>query len=128
MNLEVALRAHLRTVPALAALVGTRIYPRRLPQSVTLPAITIQRISTGVVQHKGNSHLDRVRVQVDGWADDYAGAEALQKEIRAGMETFKRQSNPRVARTFLRNARDLDNPDINRYRASMDFMIWVNES
>ena len=44
MTIEEAVYA--RTYTGGSALIGTRCYPQRLPEGVTLPAMTYQRIST----------------------------------------------------------------------------------
>jgi hypothetical protein len=131
MNLEEALRAHLLTVPEVVALVGTRVYVAVLPQTVVLPAITYQRISSPPVTHRGDPTLTQVRMQVDGWAEgllsNYDTASALRAAIRAGMKTFRREAAPRVTKAILRDKRDLRDPASNRWRVSLDFMIWVEE-
>jgi len=40
----VALRAHLLDDASIAALVGARVYPLRLPQKAVMPSIVIQRV------------------------------------------------------------------------------------
>lgn len=125
MNLEAALRAHL--LAQLGALVGTRVYIVGLPQGVTLPALTFQRISTPVLQHKGDSDFAKVRMQIDAYAADYAGTAQLRAAIRGAMKTFKRGASPRVDKALLHDMRDLFDPNINRWRVSMDFYIWVDE-
>jgi hypothetical protein len=125
VNLESALRAYL--IAVLNAQVGSRVYLMALPQKVTLPALTYQRISSPVVQHRDDSDFAKVRMQIDGWADDYAGTEVLYNATRIAMKTFKRASDPRVDKALFHDMRPLYDPDIKRWRASMDYMIFVDE-
>ena len=46
MTLESELRTYTLAGASVAALVGTRMHARKLPQTPTLPAITFQRIDT----------------------------------------------------------------------------------
>lgn len=71
---------------AVAALVGTRIYPRILPQHPTYPAISYQRIS-GTPQ-QGSTTLRTPRYQIDCWATTDVGAEALAVAVTALFEEY----------------------------------------
>ena len=66
-----------------AALVGTRIYPLRIPQEQPRPAITYQLISR-VPEGSALCELDDdARVQVSLFADTYGEIEALSQAVRA---------------------------------------------
>lgn len=74
----------------IAALVGTRIYPLRLPQKPTLPAIVLQRIS-GVrfgAHLRGPAAIGRPRFQVDSWAQTYDAATSLGTLVRRRLEGY----------------------------------------
>lgn len=124
MTLEEALRAHLIAHPGLSALVGSRVYPVQVPQNVTLPAITYQRISTVPTQHRNQPVHGRVRMQLDGWTTSYGSAVELRIQMRAAMETFQRDSAPRVDAALLQDDRDLREPDSDRWRVSMDYFLF----
>jgi len=55
--------------PALKAALGTRVYPLKLPQSVTYPAMTLMRVSTTTSPplRGGRASLARPRYQADIW-------------------------------------------------------------
>lgn len=136
MTLEEAVRAQLVSSPGLAALIGNRAYPLTLSENATLPALTYQRISNPPVQHRGRagggaasgSKTSRVRFQIDGWALSNEQRIALRQQIRAAMIGWKRDSAPRVDRTFLKDDRDLREASNGRLRASIDFELWAEES
>ena len=65
MSLETALRAYVLADAAVTALAGQPMYPRRLPQGPTLPALVYQRIDTRREHDMdGPDGLPRPRVQV----------------------------------------------------------------
>ncbi len=69
------LRAFLLDDTDIASLVVARIYPLRLPQKATLPAIVITRISDVRGAHlRGVQAQAKARYQVDYWAQTYDGA------------------------------------------------------
>lgn len=70
--------ARLQAVGAVTALVGTRIYQLKLPQSPTLPAIRVQEIDVIDRHHlRGREQLVRTRVQVDAFVAESSGADPL---------------------------------------------------
>ena len=79
---------------AVAAIVGTRVYPDVLPQGVTYPAIRVQRISTARAQFRvlarsgGKATRQQPRFQIDSWATTKTGALALADAVRATLDAF----------------------------------------
>lgn len=93
MTIGAALRAHLAGDGSIAALVGSRIYPIRLPQpkkdQVNLPAIVYQRISGFRFKHlRGGEALARPRYQVDCWAQTHDQATTLGNLVRQRLNGF----------------------------------------
>lgn len=127
MTLEEALRTYLVNDTAVGALVGGRVSTQTMPQDGQLPAITFQRISTAPLNHRADGDFGQVRMQVDGWASNYQGTMALRTALRDAMKGFTRSAAPRVDGTRMHDARDLRDPETDRWRISMDFMIWTDE-
>jgi len=74
VNPSEVLRTFILADPALAAALGTRVYPIKLPQGVTYPAMTIQQISgTALAPLKGRASLARPRFQCDVWTREGEG-------------------------------------------------------
>lgn len=95
-----------------------RVYAVVLPQDIGFPAISYQRISDAPVNdYSGHSGLDRVRIQIDAWAQTYWEAKALGEEIRACMLAADFKAVP-----------DTDFDDFETesklYRFSADFFLW----
>ena len=71
---------------ALAALVGTRIYPVDAPQDVATPFVTYQRVGGNRETDLGGvTNLEVPTFQVLGWSDDPDVAESLVEPIIAAM-------------------------------------------
>ena len=80
--IEAAVRTVLLENPAVAALVGNRIYGRVMPQRPTLPAITITKIdkTSNITLGRDAVGPNTLRIQVDCWAkgdEDTAGIDAV---------------------------------------------------
>src|SRR5512146_3040847 len=89
-DLDQALSYKLLHFPALQALVGTRIYPIALPQTVTLPAVLFQPISGAPVRiHRERSLLPRATYQITVWAEDLDDGRAIEKVITSELDGFR---------------------------------------
>ena len=74
---------------ALAALVGTRIYPRQVRQPTEPPYLVTVKVSdVPVYSHQGYSHLRRIRQQVSVFAKTDASAEAVVAQLKLAMEAW----------------------------------------
>lgn len=82
-QLEEAIVARVAAIPALAALVSTRVYPLVLPQNPTLPALTYRRISTTRPTAMGRDPgIAFPRIQFTVWATGTAGGYANAKAVK----------------------------------------------
>lgn len=75
MRLDEILFAALTADATVGGLVVARVYPQKMPQSPTLPAITYSIVSR--VPTDANTEIFECRIQLDCWASTYAGASAL---------------------------------------------------
>jgi hypothetical protein len=74
---ERAVRARLLQLPALTALVGTRVYVGHAPQGVVSPFVSVQLIDEVALPHlRGSGGPKRSRVQVDVFARERSGVDA----------------------------------------------------
>ncbi len=82
MSVETELRGALTGNGAVAALVGTRVYPVVLPQNPTLPAIVYQELRTGtVVASDGDTGLREGRWQLSLWGASYPAVKGLRDAV-----------------------------------------------
>lgn len=72
--IEVAVRTILAADPAVAALVGTRIFQLIIPQGSALPALRLQLVDEPADNHlRGANAAKRARVQIDCFGNESAG-------------------------------------------------------
>jgi hypothetical protein len=103
---------------ALAELVSGRIYPRRLPQSVIVPAVvyTINEI-TPVRSLAGESGLDNGTVEIICWAKEYSKAQFVANAVRAAF----------IASGFTiltGQMQDVEDPDTRNFGVLMRMSAW----
>jgi hypothetical protein len=140
MDIFKVLRDFILADPALAAALGTRVYPIKLPQTVEYPAMTIQRI-TGVALPplKGRASLARPRYQCDVWTregDASAAEEAqqigrllsdrLEGAVFRALDATVSPAAERIIAVEFETDRDLYEPDVNNkgyYRYSADYFV-----
>lgn len=88
MTAEEAVRTRLLAVAAVTALVSTRIYMDKLPQSPTYPCARVTLISeTGAAHLRGADAVKPARVQVDAYAREVSGVDpyALANAVAAAI-------------------------------------------
>lgn len=127
--IEQDMRTYLLAQPSVTALIATRLYPIRLPQGVTLPAVTYQRITrTATVTHDGAADLGRAGIQIDCWADTYAGMVALAKAIRAALSGYRGSmgTNGATAARVV-NEIDFSEPEPAMWRRVIEIVLWHRE-
>ena len=80
----------LKATTAVAALVGTRIYPQMAPQNTTADYLTYELVSEMPVQDMGGtSSLVRVRLGVLCHALSYSNAKAAAAAVRTVLDGFR---------------------------------------
>lgn len=105
-----------------SALVGTRIYPRRLPQSPTVPAITYQRISSG--PQLGTTSLRRSRYQLNCWDLTPDGVQALADVVKGALEEHSdTDQTPGIKMAEIINEIDTTDDETELERVIVDVML-----
>ena len=130
MSIASDLRTFLLADATLGGLIGTRLYPLKLPQDPTVPAMTFQWIS-GQRAHAadGAVGLASPRVQFDCWAETYLEAEAVFEALRKRLDGFRGTAgSSRVQGAFFETERDDYEDEGRLYRRSADFFIWHEEA
>lgn len=122
----------LRADPALAALVGARIYPVLLPQSPTYPAVVVTQITELVgYQLRGPAGLDETRIQIDVYAQVADGVDAVDLVDRVAHAVDARLSGSlfthdtcRVRGCFRITWLDgFAAPEVEAYRVLLEYVI-----
>lgn len=89
-NIWEALPHFLLSDVTLSNLVGVKIFPMRIPQSETLPAITYQDISTVATQaHGERSALPRVRFQFTVHGGSVSAVTAICKALKNRLDGYR---------------------------------------
>jgi hypothetical protein len=130
MSLETGLYAALAADGTVAGLVGTRIYPGIMPQGVTYPAISYQRISTVRTNMlSGVDDFTQVRIQIDCWDDGYSDVKTLANAVVSAIDGATALDTQAIQHCHLESMMDLPQVDGDRveHRVSMDFIIYLNE-
>ena len=125
MSIEDGLHTHLLADGDVAALVVARVYPLKLPQSPTYPALTYEIISD--IPHRsldGDSDREQVRARIHCWAATYVGAVDLAAKVRTAVADFSgTMGTVAVSSVKFETWNDIfeDVPEV--YRRVTDFMI-----
>jgi len=103
---------------ALTVLVAGKVYPAVAKQGEAAPYIIYQSVvSTTSNTLGGASNLQNTRIQVSGYANNYAAAAALGKNITAAMANAS-FTNIKLTDQMLYE------PDVKLHRVMLDFSIW----
>ena len=88
MNIEQCISHYLEASTGIHDLIADRIYPVKMPQNPTLPALTY-RVISGMEHH--NIDVAYPRFQFNCWGESYSDAKALSVEVK---EAFQRLKSP----------------------------------
>jgi len=130
--LEEGIAAFLIADVDIHAVVEDRIYPMKMPQNVTLPCLTYQRISTPrIVTHDSSGatgDLTSPRFQFDAWAETQKAAKAISDVLRGVLHGKTGAMGGVTIRAALADneAPEFD-PDSELYRSRSDYIIWIEE-
>lgn len=130
------LRGFLLEDSTIATLVGTRIYPKVLPQGRRDTSLVYNRISMVGDHHmQGASGLVSVRMQLDAWAETADQAYELAAAVKYRIDGYRGpmssvESPPQVVDVqgvFFQTARDDVDADRHLFRESWDYMLHYGE-
>jgi hypothetical protein len=120
MSAPLQIAAALAADSALAALVGTGVYPGELPPEAALPAVVYSAVGLGEgpVTHDSEGGWERPRFQFDCWCTTYAGAWSL----AGALKTALRESDlgARIVGQL-----DLSEPATGSWRVVVDATVWT---
>lgn len=124
---ETILYARLSGYSGLTALVGDRIHPVILPEGVTYPAVTYQRISTYPRDSSMSvdNGLVRARFQISIWADTYASVKSVKEQVRGALQRY---TTTGLQGSYLVSENDLYDEDALKYGVAIDFELVYMEA
>lgn len=116
----------------LTALVGTRIFASRLPQEVTLPAVSLFRITRSNADARVSGQdgpLTHGIVQVDSWALSYNAAKDVADQVRAALSRWSGTHLGLVVQQgFIENEQDFYEDDTKIFHIAQDYDVWYEEA
>ena len=131
MNIAEAIVAHLVADLNVTALVGTRIYPKLLPQSPAYPAVVLHLISGGTDHtHDGPDGIAEVRYQIDCLAPTIAAATAAAEAVRVALDgyqgTMGGAGGVLVDSVFLVDSRDDYDDEMRVFVQGRDYAMMIH--
>jgi len=134
-TLEEGLRSYLASNSGLTAIINGRVYLMMIPQSMTVPCLTYQRISTArTLSHDtvGASTLAHPRFQFDAWASTYAVSKSITDALRTALNgktgSIGTSPNAITIRAALVDDESAEyDPETQLYRSRSDYFIWQEE-
>ena len=133
--IEQAIYSILTNDATVSGLVSSRVYPNKVPQGVSLPAVTYQQIS-GRREHTMAESIGMVesRFQINCWDDSYSGTRTLSNAVRNVLDsiTSGTYSSTFIYTAFLDNEGDMPEvaegaDQLTVYGKRLDFIIWFKE-
>ena len=103
----------LSNASAVSTIVGTRIYPARIPQIQDFPAISYHQISNLPSETKDAvSGFDKVDFDINLWSKDYSQINTLAESVRAALDRVSISSQGVIIDTivFVREMDDYSEP------------------
>jgi len=128
--IEYTLWTYVQAGTTVAALISARMYPLKLPQNPTLPAIVYTKISGFREHDMDGSSIAAPRIQFDCYADDFPGSKALADAVRKRLDSYTGPvGSPAdtVHFAYLLDERDFYEDDTERFRTLLDFEVVHNE-
>jgi hypothetical protein len=128
MTVEADLFTRLSTFTGLSALVADKVYPLILPQGVTLPAVSYQRVSSIRPSAMGaDIGIVRARFQVDVWAQDFDSSKAIAEQIRLALQCYHGTGTVEILEIFFLNEVDLYEENTRIAHQALDFEVNYRE-
>jgi len=133
MVIESALLSYLISFAGLTALISNRVYPLKLPQTPTLPAVVLQKID-GVRLTGFSADIGvQSRIQVTAWATSYSAASSVVEQVRTATQNYMNQTMGGAGGVLVKNIEFDEGPDTyedgtGRYGKIIDLIIWHTEA
>jgi len=128
-TIEEALYTLVTGRPLIGDIIGTRLYPLRLPQNPVYPAMVYQLVSARwPMAHDGPADMGFPRVQFDCYAASYGVTKILAKTLRREINGFVgTAAGVEITGIFFLNEIDEFGSQAEVYRVSLDFRVNYKE-
>lgn len=128
-----ALTHYLKLDSTLTGYISGRVYPLALPESVVLPAVTYQQISTTAEQAHGTaSQLPRHRYQITAWAGTFEGAAQVAARMKTLLDGYQGNwgTSPyltEIEHCLFADQRDFKDPETGLFQRQQDYFVMYKE-
>lgn len=126
-----ALYTRLLGTPGVATLIGSaRVYPGKLPQNPTFPAVSyVHSSDLRQSTFTGPTALPGALYAVDCWGSTYTDARTLAKAVRLALDGVEgwTAGGTTVQVSIVESQQDIYEADVNVHRVSMDVRLFWNE-
>lgn len=104
---------------------GERVFPMRLPQGASLPALVYREVSPGIEYTQGGqSGVSEPRYQFDCWGADELAAKLLASSVTTALSGYRgAMGSEQVHAAFIEGRQDDPDPDTGRCRVIIDAVI-----
>jgi len=135
--IEEGLISYLQGYSGLTALISTRTYGMRIPQSATLPCLVVQRVTTpriSTMQSSGRTgDFISPRFQLDAWAETQSSSNAINEQVRAALNGKKGSIGSGGQAVTIRAALAAEEvptyePESELYRTRSEYVIFLEEA
>lgn len=128
-QIEALLVGRLTGDSAVAALVGGRVHPDRLPQTTTYPAlryVVVDRVEVLAKPRVTTLRIVRARVQIDCYASTYGQVKALAAAVKAAIYAWNATDDGVIGARVVDES-DANDDEETMQRVSLDASITYNE-
>lgn len=129
--IEQAIHAKVLATAAITAICSSRVYAIKVPQGATFPAISYERVSTGLrdLTHNGTNQVAEPIFQFNCFADNPKTAKQLAAELRKALHGWSgTQSGETIFRSQVINELDLWDDEIEIYHVVVEVEILHREA
>lgn len=129
-TIEAGMVTYLEATSGVTSLVSKRIYPMKMPQNATLPALVYQRIAgPREVTHSGRAGLARAVFSFSCWAQTYSAAKTLAAAVVAAFDGYSGAMGTSTdTDATVINELDLEDDEVNLFRTVVDVALWYQEA
>jgi len=127
--IEKAITSRLDGYAGLSALISTRIYPLKLPQDSTMPAVVYQIVSKTRESAMGSDPgLATARVRISSFADSYSSAKDVGEQVRAALQRWSgTEATVVIQDSFIEMDIEQYDPEVKKTFVIQDYKITFEE-
>lgn len=125
-----AIRSKLIADTLITSLAGTRVYPQKLPQNPTLPAVIYSIISdTPNADVSGMAGLFNADIQIECYAETAQAAQDLSENVRLSLQSYRgTHLSVGINGIYFITEYDAFDDEISNYRRISSYEIWYTRT